>query len=151
MSLFEEMFETVTITRPHPFTKVLSNGETIGQYLRNTGRNEENSNLYDEWVNPTFVSVCLKEMKANPKTTCLLNGLTPNTFAMDHCLGKFTSTKKKTTKRKRKIIEHKKTEEEEFKIISCSPVPLPPPPQELEPETHFVFPPAPKGVQSQSS
>lgn len=111
--IFLETFQEVRVVRPRDFTDVLSNGETVGDFYRRTGRNQENAEIYDKWVDPTFVSMCVRIMKKNPQVDRLPNGLTPSDFSIDHVLGKFSIKKKKRKKKQPEKKPEPEDDEEE--------------------------------------
>jgi len=121
--LFAETFEEVVIKRPRDFTSVLSNGETIGEFYRRTGRNDSNADVYDQWIDPALISVCLRTLKKNPSIERLPNGLTPGQFSIDHVTGRY-NTKKKTPRKRTKKSAKKEVEvkvEKEQEVVPIIP------------------------------
>lgn len=102
LKLFHETFEEVRVIKPRDFCDVLSNGETVGEFYRRTGKNQQNAEMYEKWVNPSFVSMCLKVLKKNPNVDRLPNGLTAGMFSIDHVTNRYSVAKKKTRKSSKK-------------------------------------------------
>lgn len=102
--LLKETFDTVIIRQPKPWTTKLSNGETIGQYLYRAGRNEENQDIYDQWISLTVVKKCKEEFKKNyPEEIpeIMFNGLEKNTNSLAIAT-EFFATQRKQAKKKKK-------------------------------------------------
>lgn len=130
--LFQKTFQEVRVIKPRDFCDVLSNGETIGEFYRRTGKNKQNQEIYDKWVSPTMISMCIRTLKKNPDVTRLPNGLTPTTFSIDHVTGRYAS-KKVSKKNVTKKSKHKVAKQQ-------SPQPLSLPPINTASPASFSFP-----------
>lgn len=120
--LFQSTFQEVRVIKPRDFCNVLSNGETIGEFYRRTGKNQQNQEIYDKWISPVMISMCIRTLKKNPDVLRLPNGLTPTTFSIDHIMGRYTN-KKAPPKKKNPAKRKKQKGAEQLSLPAIIPTP----------------------------